>query len=207
VGVVYCRGLVRRTALLFALFWAVGLLTARPAAAQTAPTSTPTPTPTQTRVPGVSYHYVGNQFQQFSCGPDTSGPSCPSVDPAYTSYTTSDFLSATLTFDSPLPANLNDQDLRNFAGFTLILNDRHQTLIAPGDIASVGAVVWTDATGQIIGWSVSIQGDSTVNNQVSTRSYPALGISPDDLGLLAGQPPQFPYNYATSVSPGRGPKP
>jgi hypothetical protein len=84
----------------------------------------------------ATYQYVGNPFTMFSCGPNPFGAgsiSCSTPDPTnlYTSYTATDHVVATLVLDNPLPADLPDQDVRTFAGFSLTMNDGQHTVATP----------------------------------------------------------------------------
>lgn len=136
----------------------------------------------------VTYRYMGNNFTIFSCGDSTL---CASPPPGATSYTTDDFVTATLTFDAPLPPNLNRQDVRGVAGFSLTMDDGHQELtmgpLTPGEVA-----VSTDANGNIIApWSVFINCCSFPNNNIFTLNDPGQrGIG--DGGVLSAPTVPFP---------------
>lgn len=136
----------------------------------------------------VLYRYTGNTFDLFSCGTNIL---CATPNPANTSYTTSDFVTATLTLDEPLPPNLNLQDIRGFAGFTLTMNDGHQQLTlnpgVPGE-----AMVSTDVNGNIIGpWSMIINCCFFPNNGISTLNWPG-GRGVSDGGTLSAPTTIFP---------------
>ncbi len=136
----------------------------------------------------VLYRYTGNTFDLFSCGGNIL---CSTPNPANTSYTTNDFVTATLTLDEPLPANLNLQDIRGFAGFKLTMNDGHQELtLDPG--VSGEAMVSTDAEGNIIGpWSLIINCCFFPNNGISTLNWPG-GRGVSDGGTLSAPTAPFP---------------
>lgn len=144
----------------------------------------------------ISYLYNGNTFNLFSCGGNTL---CPTPNPANTSYTRSDFVTATLTLAEPLPPNLYMQDVTGYAGFRLTMADIHQTLTATaGYTGFVEAKVSTDATGQIIGpWNLIINCCPFPNNGISSVNSPfgvgipgARGVG--DSGRLGGPTFSFP---------------
>ena len=105
----------------------------------------------------ATYQYTGHPFTLFSCGPfvdSTTGLTTGTLDcstPAptngLTSYTATDFVSATLTLDAALPASMAIQDVRTFAGFHLSLNDGQHT-VTEADQHGMFAEVATDASGQ-----------------------------------------------------------
>jgi|SRR5262245_8705874 len=149
----------------------------------------------------VTYRYVGNNFTLFSCGGHNL---CESPPPGATSYTTDDFVTATLTFAAPLPPNLNRQDVRGLAGFSLSMDDGHQVLTwgpgTPGEVA-----VSTDANGNIIApWSVFINCCSFPNNNIFTLNDPGQrGVG--DGGVLSAPTvpfPDTPFDLGTNSSPG-----
>jgi hypothetical protein len=165
----------------------VGVLSARPADAQ------------------VVYTYQGNPFTVFSCDPDPEGGlicDIPAPLNPYTSYKTTDFVTATLTLDAALPANLSHQDITQWSGFQLVMNDRLQTLTV-ADAFLVNAFVSTDATGRITEWSL------VLTAQRPDGSYHEIGSGGSgsfggDLGaLMEGEPPVIDHqDYAWSVTPG-----
>lgn len=138
----------------------------------------------------VTYTYVGNTFTLFSCG-QPGGVLCTTPPPGSTSYTTDDFVTATLTLTDPLPANLQRVDIRNHVGFSLTMNDGHQELtlepLVPGE-----ALVSTDAAGNIIGpWSMIIGCCLFPNNSIATLNDPDVrGIG--DQGALSAPQGNFP---------------
>jgi hypothetical protein len=135
----------------------------------------------------VTYRYVGNNFTNFSCG----NTRCASPPPGATSYTTDDFVTATLTFDAPLPPNLNRQDVRGVAGFSLTMDDGHQELIM-GPLTPGEVIVSTDASGNIIApWAVFINCCLFPNNGIATLNDPGIrGVA--DLGVLSAPNGSFP---------------
>jgi hypothetical protein len=149
----------------------------------------------------VIYSYRGNTFNLFSCGGDVL---CPNPDPQFTSYTTSDYVSAVLTLSQPLPGGLNLQNVRNLPGFSLTMTDGHQVMTldpgVPGE-----ALVSTDANGNIVApWSVFVNCCSFPNNNVFALNWPGVrGIgdgggltvptglfpnTPRDQGMIFGSP-------------------
>ena len=136
----------------------------------------------------VTYRYTGNRFNVFSCG----GVSfCPTPNPANTSYTTDDFVTATLTLNEALPGNLNLRDIRGFAGFKLTINDRHQEFTREGEEADE-VMVSTDAEGSIIGpWSVIISGNFFPNRGIASVNWPG-GRGVSDVGFLSAPNGSFP---------------
>src|SRR5690242_2402074 len=104
------------------------------------------------------YRYTGNVFTLFSCGASDGSGACATPAPTnpYTSYTATDHITATLTLDSPLPANASMLDLKTLPGFQLSLNDGHQTLTQADSSDGISVDVSTDATGEIIGWYLGV---------------------------------------------------
>src|SRR5580658_1193427 len=65
----------------------------------------------------VSYQYSGNPFNLFSCG---GGSLCQAPGPnANTSYSASDFVTATLTVTASLPPSMTLLDATTLPGFQL----------------------------------------------------------------------------------------
>ena len=139
----------------------------------------------------ATYQYTGNPFTFFSCGPSSPGPGtldCPN-DPApgnaLTSYTATDHVTATLTFTSPLAANLNYQDVSTLAGFQLTMSDGHQTLSTPSPGGSIVRVS-TDASGQVIGpWLLVINLGNAANSGIASENEPPVNPFVQDQGTLA----------------------
>ena len=149
----------------------------------------------------ATYSYRGNPFTLFSCGPSNPGPGdvlCSTPGPnAFTSYTAADFVSGTLTFTNPLPANMSLQDLTSLPGFQLTLNDGQHTVtnaIAPGLIVQVA----TDASGNIVSWWLIMNTGGTQNGGIGTVNFsnPVSGSHVFDQGVLACCDPTVPGNLA-----------
>ena len=138
----------------------------------------------------ATYTYTGHPFTLFSCGPffdTTTGTvtgtlDCSTPGPnANTSYTAADFVSATLTLTSPLPANMALADVSTLAGFALSMNDGQHTVTntqAVGMFAKVG----TDASGNINQWQVVINTGGLANGGIDTLNIPG---NVGDFGVLA----------------------
>jgi hypothetical protein len=137
------------------------------------------------------YQYTGQPFTRFSCGPNannTATATCigaPAPGNPLTSYLSTDFVAATLTLTSPLPANMALTDIRGFAGFQLTLSDGRQTLTNPMDTVGMFAQVATDATGNIASWRFALGG-------IATRNTPDV----QDSGALACCHPTVPGDLA-----------
>jgi hypothetical protein len=147
----------------------------------------------------TSYQYQGNTFTTFSCGPfvdsstgvvtGTANCSTPAPTNVNTSYDLSDFVSATLSFDNPLPANMPLGSVTGHAGFQLTLSDGHQTVATPitsgqGLIATVA----TDAGGNIVEWRLILNTGGVQNGGVSTQRFTnsATGtLVQSDMGTLS----------------------
>lgn len=137
-----------------------------------------------------TYTYTGHPFTLFSCGPYfdttlgmvTGTLDCSTPGPnANTSYTAADFVSATLTLSSPLPANMALADVSTLPGFALSMNDGQHTvtnLQQQGMFAKVG----TDASGQINQWQLVINTGGTQNGGIATANEPGNVY---DMGTLA----------------------
>src|ERR1051325_6410444 len=137
------------------------------------------------------YQYTGNPFSSFS---------------SPTSYTASDFVTATLTLNQPLPGGLNLQNVTGLAGFRLTMGDGLQVLTDVGN-AALEVLVSTDATGQIIGpWSLIINCCLFPNNGIATLNWPGVRGVADEGRLSApdGSFPGTPFDLARVFSsPGR----
>jgi len=133
------------------------------------------------------YRYQGRPFKFFSCGhtPENdatiSCPDAPAPGNPLTSYLATDAVSAVLSFDTPLPANLPRQDVSARPGFRLVLSDGRHTVNAPSG-PFTEAVVATDEIGQIVAWTLSFG--------VSPSPGVVTGIDTTfEAGQLGGQPP------------------
>lgn len=126
----------------------------------------------------ATYNYVGNGFTLFSCGPNSTNTgtitcSTPAPTNTHTSYTTTDHVTATLVLDTALPANLTYQDIRTFAGFSLTMNDGHQTVATPlSSGQGMFAEVSTDASGNILDWRFVINTGGANNGGIATYTAP-----------------------------------
>ena len=161
------------------------------------------------RAQTTTYEYQGNTFTQFSCGPfvdsttglvtGTLNCSLPAPTNPNTSYTLSDFVSVSLTFDNPLPANMALSSVTGLAGFHLTLNDGHQTVSTP-ITAGQGliAMVATDASGNIAEWRLVLNTGGTLNGGVSTQRFTNTStgtLVQSDMGTLACCDPMVPGNF------------
>ena len=119
----------------------------------------------------VSYQYTGKPFNVFSCGTNTD---CSTPGPnANTSYSASDFVTATLTVTAPLPTSQTLLDATTLPGFKLTMNDGIQTVSIPGGPGGAVAVVSTDSAGDIIApWAVFINTGGFDNGGVATLNDP-----------------------------------
>lgn len=144
-----------RSALVGFALACVGLAGAVPAAAQ------------------AIYQYTGNPFTLFSCGPSSGGGTllCSSPAPSnpYTSYTATDFVSATLTLSAALPPNMALTDVRTLAGFELTMSDVRHTV---SNLAQAGmaAEIATDASGNIYRWRLIINTGGIDNGGIATQN-------------------------------------
>ncbi len=153
----------------------------------------------QTAQAEVEYRYEGNFFDLFSCG----GPSlCSIADPAFTSYTTDDFVRVSLILNEPLAGNLQLQDVTGFPGFSLTTNDGQQELTIASEV-----LISTDADGNVIApWSVIANCCLFPNNGIASLNWPG-GRGVGDSGTLSapsGSFPDTPRDLAR-VSSGLGP--
>jgi len=140
----------------------------------------------------ATYQYTGNPFTLFSCGPNSSDtatmdcPGQPAPGNPLTSYTANDHVTATLTFDAPLPAGLDYADVTSVPGFVLTMSDGQQTLSTAAHPAGIIAKVSTDGSGQIIGpWLLVINVGNTANSGISSENEPPQNIFVQDQGTLA----------------------
>ena len=173
---------LRRAALLAATGVAF-LAAAQPAAAQ------------------ATYDYVGSPFTLFSCG---GGSLCTTPGPnSNTSYISGDRVTATITLDDPLEANLPLTSITGRPGFHVTLNDGRHTVSTP--IVSGQAViaeVSTDANGNIVNWNVFLNTGFPDNGGISTQHYQhptspscchgdggtLIGVTPFDLARFLANP-------------------
>jgi hypothetical protein len=135
-------------------------------------------------IPGAAYSYTGNKFNLFTCEGDSL---CATPNAGYTSYTTDDFVTATLTLDEALPGNKELMDITNLSGFRLEIYDGHQLLTYPDEV-----LVSTDSNGNIVApWSIISNGSVPPNNGSSTVNWPDnRGIS--DGGALSAPTGSYP---------------
>ncbi len=155
----------------------------------------------------ATYQYVGNPFTYFSCGPssdNTATMDCfnaPAPGNTHTSYTGTDHVTATLTFSSALPANLNYQDVTGFAGFVLTLSDGHQTLSTTTPRIGLIAKVSTDAAGQLTGpWLLVINLGNPANSGIASENEPPIQPFVQDTGTLACCDPTVSGNLAINLN-------
>jgi hypothetical protein len=140
----------------------------------------------------ATYTYTGHPFTLFSCGPTADNSAtldCTTPAPAnsFTSYDTTDFVTATLVFDDPLGPNFPYGPIAGIPGFQLTLNDGQHTLstpLSPG--AGLIAEASTDATGQIDHWRLVINSGGTLNGGIGTINFTdGAGVHMFDQGVLA----------------------
>ena len=132
----------------------------------------------------TTYQYTGNPFTLFSCGPHSSGTGtllCATPGPNLnTSYLATDYVTATLVLDAPLPANMAITDVRGFPGFSLTLNDGRHT-VTDQIQAGMFAEVATGPTGEITAWRLVINTGGLANGGIATQN--SLFVT--DSGTLA----------------------
>lgn len=154
----------------------------------------------------ATYTYTGNPFTLFSCGPSNPGPgtldcSTPAPTNPDTSYTASNFVSGTLTFTNPLPANMPLQDVTGVPGFQLSLNDGQHTVT---NTMAVGLIVQvaTDASGNITSWWIVENTGGTLDGGIATVNFSntTYGTNVFDQGVLACCDPNPPGNFAINFS-------
>lgn len=95
-----------------------------------------------------SYQYTGKRFTTFSCGPVADCPT-PAPGNIYTSYSTSNIVTATLTLSTPLLPSTVYPNFSGDAAFRLTLSDGVQTVTSQYGGA---ACLATDAAGKITTW-------------------------------------------------------
>ena len=119
------------------------------------------------------YQYTGHPFTLFSCGPSSGGGtllcSTPAPTNPYTTYTATDFVSATLSLSAALPANMPLTDVRNMAGFQLTMSDVRHT-VTNLDQAGMFAEVSTDGSGNILQWRLVINTGGVDNGGIATQN-------------------------------------
>jgi hypothetical protein len=122
------------------------------------------------------YNYTGNPFTLFSCGSSGSGGTLDCSTPAPsnldTSYTATDHVTATLTLDSPLGPNFAYADISGLSGFSLTLNDGHQTITTPiGPGEGLFGFAGTDASGNINEWRLGVNTGGFDNGGITTFNF------------------------------------
>jgi hypothetical protein len=158
----------RRVGVQLAAVLLVTLAAARPASAQ------------------VTYTYVGNGFDTFSCGPDPSGQTTCGTPNQYSSYTTANHLTITFTVENPLPANA----VFICPFFHMVITDGIQT-IDSDDADTFACDLSTDAAGRITGWDLGMGISSQATWLESQRS------------IINGT--AYPYDYAQHAFDGVNP--
>ena len=151
----------------------------------------------------VTYQYTGNPFTLFSCGPnadDTSTLDCSTPAPTniHTSYTATDHVTATLTFDAPLGPNFAYADVSTLPGFHLTFDDGQHTVSTPLTAGEgMFSFVSTDASGQINQWRLGINTGGALNGGIITFDFTDIsGTHIFDQGVLACCDPTTPGNLA-----------
>jgi hypothetical protein len=127
----------------------------------------------------VIYSYTGNPFTQV-------------IPP----YTTSDFLTVTLTLSAPLADNLN---LLSVSPQSFTFSDGEFTIdnTTPG-VFSPAFFLSTDSAGNISNWSISVQLASlTFDLFTTTNNLPSYVF---DLSSFVSFPPSFVPNFAINTS-------
>jgi len=155
----------------------------------------------------TNYSYVGNAFVYFSCGPNPNGPGdigClndPAPGNPDTSYIATDHVTATLTLDSPLPANFSYSDVRALPGFHLTMNDGQHT-VTNANAVGMFAEVSTDALGHIALWRFVINTGGTLNGGISTYHWtnPSGDTFTQDMGTLSCCSPTVLGNFAQIIN-------
>jgi hypothetical protein len=142
------------------------------------------------------YTYTGNPFTLFSCGPAVPPPGtilCSTPGPnAFTSYTATNFVSGTLTFTNPLPANMSLGDVTGLAGFNLSLNDGQHTVTNTQTLGLIVQVA-TDAGGNITSWWIVENTGGALDGSIATVNFTGNVF---DQGVLACCDPTPPGNLA-----------
>ena len=139
----------------------------------------------------TTYYYRGNNFNSFSCvDNDGVGTSCTNPTPAESSYTTSDYVFASMQVNPPLAPNLNFAlvynqytTIGNPTVFVLTMSDGQQT-ISSANANGFVAYVSTDANGNIVSpWWVQIGLPTNNDTFIGTANNPGVqGVS--DTGEL-----------------------
>jgi len=155
----------------------------------------------------TTYRYHGNVFKFFSCGPGPEGgtkgcPDAPAPGNPLTTYLATDFVSATLTFSAPLPANLAIQDVTTRPGFSMTMSDGRQTLTM-ADVNVAAALVATDADGEIREWELRMSTPAdphtfSFREVTTTSEHFGTFIANQDGGTLACCDPFVSGNLASN---------
>jgi hypothetical protein len=149
----------------------------------------------------ATYSYTGNPFTFFSCGPNTDDTatmdcSIPAPTNIHTSYTATDHVTATLTFDAPLGPNFAYADVSTLPGFHLTLDDGQHTVSTPLAAGQgLFSFVSTDASGQINQWRLGINTGGALNGGIVTFNFTDIsGTHIFDQGVLSCCDPAPPGN-------------
>jgi hypothetical protein len=159
----------------------------------------------------VSYQYTGNQFNLFSCGTnstDNGTTDCSTPGPnANTSYSASNFVTATLTVTSALPPNLNFQSVTGLPGFQVTMSDGQQTLSSGSSVCcGPGTDTIQASVGSIASNKVNVVWVVTPVINWATPAVITYGtaLGPTQLDATANVPGTFAYSPSagTNRSPG-----
>jgi hypothetical protein len=149
----------------------------------------------------ATYSYTGNPFTSFSCGPngdDTATIDCSTPAPTntHTSYTATNHVTVTLTFDAPLGPNFAYADVSTVPGFHLTLDDGQHTVSTPITAGEgLFSFVSTDASGQINQWRLGINTGGALNGGIATFNFTdTFGPHIFDQGVLSCCDPTTPGN-------------
>ena len=153
----------------------------------------------------TTYYYRGNNFNLFTCAGNSL---CSNPTAGETTYTTSDYVFASMTVGAPLSPNLKLATIYYSgtgdnppAGFSLTMQDGQQTLTSSSSYnsnLSVVAEVSTDASGNITNpWWVQMCVIST-NACISTVNNPGNG-APQDYGSPGSSVPTSDAGYILST--------
>lgn len=152
------------------------------------------------------YTYTGHPFTLFSCGPSVPAPgtmdcTIPAPTNPNTSYTATDHVTATLTLESALGPNFAYADISSLPGFSLTLNDGHQTISTPLGLGEfLFAFAGTDASGNINQWRLGVNTGGTDDGGIHTFNFVDTMSHVFDDGIIACCDPSPPGDLASNSS-------